>query len=586
MLLRLLRTYLGRYRWLIALILILQAIQSAAALVLPRLNAEIIDRGIARNDSAYIWSQGAAMLGFTLLQVVASIGAVYFGSKVAAGSVRDIRRDLFDGVLQFSNREVASFGPPSLITRVTNDTTQIQTFAVMLLTMLVATPITAVGGMIMAVREDRFLPRILLVSVPVLAIIMGFSMTRLVPLFRSMQDRIDAINGVLREQLSGIRVVRAFSREPVEVERFRTVNHDLTAVGLSAGRVQAFVMPIFLFVFNLSTSAVIWLAAGRIDRGEMGIGSMFAFFSYLIQVLLAVMFLSFMATMIPRASVSAERILDVLRSEPSVRIAATAQALPRAGAATTVEFDEVTFTYAGAEAPVLRSLSFTARAGQTTAIIGSTGSGKSTILGLVPRLFDTTGGSVLVNGVDVRELDPESLWAEISIVPQRSFLFSGTIASNMRFAAPLATDEEIWEALTIAQADDFVRAMDGQLLAGVAQGGANLSGGQRQRLAIARAVIRRAAIYLFDDSFSALDLATDARLRAALAPWTAQAVVILVAQRVATIRNADHILVIEDGELVGAGSYDELLVSCATFAEIVDSQLSIDEQDLEAVGDE
>ena len=575
MLSRLLRGYLGRYRGALIAVVILQALQAAAGLYLPSLNARIIDKGVARGDSGYIWSTGAVMVVVTLLQVICACAAVYFGSRASMGFGRDVRSSIFHHVSSFSAREVGQFGAPSLITRITNDVQQVQMFVLMTCTMLVAAPITALGGVIMAVREDGGLSWILAASVPVLLICVSLVVTRMVPQFRVMQDRIDTVNRVLREQITGMRVVRAFVREPVEAKRFSDVNADVTDAALRAGRLQAIMFPTVVFILNVSSVAVLWFGAHRISQGDMKIGALIAFLSYLAQILMAVMMATFMAVMIPRAAVCAERINEVLDTESSVVLSPTpTTTLLSRG---TLELRDVGFHYPGAAAPVLSGISLFATAGQTTAIIGSTGSGKTTLLSLVPRLFDATAGSVLVGGVDVRELDPEVLWARIGLVPQKPYLFSGTVASNLRFADPNATDEQLWDALKIAQAADFVAAMPGGLDAPIAQGGSNVSGGQRQRLAIARALVHKPEIYLFDDSFSALDLATDARLRAALAPHIADATVVIVAQRVTTIKNADRILVLEDGEAVGLGTHAELLATCPTYAEIVASQMSAEE---------
>lgn len=575
MLSRLLRTYLGRYRWALVAVVVLQTMQAVAALYLPSLNASIIDKGVARRDTGYIWSTGSLMIAVTLLQVVCACAAVYFGSRASMGFGRDVRSGIFHRVSEFSAREVGQFGAPSLITRITNDVQQVQMFVLMTCTMLVAAPITAIGGIVMAIREDGALSWILAASVPLLLVCVGLVVSRMVPQFRVMQDRIDTVNRVLREQITGIRVVRAFVREPVEAHRFADVNADVTDAALRAGRLQALMFPTVVFILNTSSVAVLWFGASRIDRGEMKIGSLIAFLSYLAQILMSVMMATFMAVLIPRAAVCAERINEVLDTASSVVRSPTPtnQLIGRA----TLELRNVGFHYPGAEAPVLTGISFRAVAGQTTAVIGSTGSGKTTLMSLIPRLFDATSGSVIVDGVDVRELDPDVLWGRIGLVPQKPYLFSGTVASNLRFADPDATDAELWAALTIAQAADFVSAMPGGLDAPIAQGGSNVSGGQRQRLAIARALVRKPEIYLFDDSFSALDLATDARLRAALAPHIRDATVVIVAQRVSTIMNASQILVLEDGETVGLGTHAELLATCPTYAEIVASQMSAED---------
>jgi ATP-binding cassette subfamily B protein len=570
MLTRLLRTYLLRYRDLLVAVVVLHFGQTLASLYLPTLNADIIDKGIVTGDTGYIWQTGSIMLGVTLVQITLAIGATYFGSRVAMGFGRDVRGGLFHQVTGFSAQEVGHFGAPSLITRITNDVQQVQMLVLMACTMAAAAPIAIVGGVIMALREDPGLTLILAVSIPALAIGVGLVVFRMVPQFQDMQTRIDRLNQVLLEQITGIRVVRAFAREPDEVERFGAANADLTATSLRAGRLMAFFFPIVLVILNLSSVAAVWLGADRIGSGDMQIGSLIAFLSYLVQILMSVMLATFVVSMVPRAAVCADRIQDVLDTESSV-VTATGPVTELAQHGD-LELRDVGFHYPGAEAPVLCGITLQARAGQTTAVIGSTGSGKTTLVNLIPRLFDTTSGNVLVDGVDVRDLDPELLWSRIGLVPQKPFLFTGTVASNLRHADPDATDEELWAALEVAQARSFVAAMPGGLDATIAQGGSNVSGGQRQRLAIARALIRKPSIYLFDDSFSALDLATDARLRAALGPITADATVVIVAQRVSTIATADQILVLEDGEQVGLGTHDELLESCPTYMEIVASQ--------------
>ncbi|MEZ5144807.1 MAG: ABC transporter ATP-binding protein [Acidimicrobiales bacterium] len=575
MLTRLLKTYLRDYRRPLLLIVVLQAVQTMATLTLPTLNADIIDKGIATGDTGYIWRMGGVMLLVTLVQVVFAVGAVYFGSKTAMGFGRDVRGALFHKVTGFSAQETGHFGAPSLITRITNDVTQVQVLVLMGCTMLVAAPIMAAGGIIMAVREDGSLSLLLLVSVPALLLSVGTVILRLVPMFEKMQARIDKVNQVLREQITGIRVVRAFVREPDEVTRFRAANDDLTAVSLRSGYLMAFLFPSVLLILNASSVAALWIGGNRISAGEMQVGALVAFLSYLVQILMSVMMATFVAVLWPRASVCAVRIEEVLDTEPAVEVpVAPVTELPTRN---TLTFDRVGFRYPGAEVPVLTDVSLVARPGQTTAIIGSTGAGKTTLLNLVPRLFDATSGRVLVDDVDVRDLDPEVLWRRIGLVPQKPFLFSGTVATNLRFADPEATDDQLWEALRIAQAEDFVRAMPEGLDSPINQGGTNVSGGQRQRLAIARAIVRQPGIYLFDDSFSALDLATDARLRAALAPITADATVLIVAQRVSTILHADQILVLEDGQEVGLGTHRELLAVCPTYAEIVASQMSEEE---------
>ena len=570
MLIRLLRRHLARYRALIGIVLALQLVQAIASLYLPTLNADIIDQGVMTGDQSTIWRIGGLMLLVTLVQMAFSIGAVYFGSRVAMGFGRDVRSGLFHRVTAFSAQEVSIFGAPSLITRITNDVQQVQMLVAMTCTMAIAAPITVVGGVLMAVRQDAGLSWLLAVALPVLGIGLGLVVSRMTPLFRLMQERIDNVNRVLREQITGMRVVRAFVREPQEVVRFEQVNEDLTSTSLSAGRLMALMFPIVMLVINGSSVAVVWFGAGRIAAGDMTVGSLVAFLSYFTLILIAVMMATFVAIMAPRAAVCAERIQEVLDTPTSVLVPASPVADLREPGS--VELRDVGFGYPGAEAPVLSGITLRSGPGQTIAIIGSTGSGKTTLLNLVARLFDVTSGSVLVGGVDVRELDPEVLWHRIGLVPQKPYLFSGTVATNLRYGKPDATDDELWGALDVAQARDFVAAMPGGLDATITQGGSNVSGGQRQRLAIARALVRKPDVFLFDDSFSALDLTTDARLRAGLAPHTRHATVLLVAQRVSTIAGADQILVLEDGVPVGLGQHDDLLVSCPTYAEIVDSQ--------------
>ncbi len=575
MLIRLLRERLARYRAFLVAVVVLQLFATLANLYLPTLNADIIDYGVARGDTDYIWRVSAFMLAWSVVQAVAQIGAGWCGANAAMGMGRDIREALFTRVMSFSGRELSDFGAPSLITRNTNDVQQLQQLTVMGLIFLVGAPIMMIGGVIMALRQDVGLSWLVAVAVPVLAIAILLVVRQMVPLFRVMQVRIDAINRVMREQLSGIRVVRAFVREDHERARFAVANDELTDTTLSVGNLMALLFPIVMLVLNLSTIAVLWFGAHRVDNGDMMIGSLFAYISYLIQILMSVMMATMVMTMVPRAAVSADRIMEVLRTQSSV-VAPTAP-VSIAGLGGLVEMEAVDFTYPGAEEPVLQDISFVARPGTTTAIIGGTGSGKTTLVKLLPRLFDATGGHVRVDGVDVRDIDPQALWERVGIVPQKPYLFSGTVASNLRFGNPEATDEELWQALEIAQGKDFVEAMDGGLEAPIAQGGTNVSGGQRQRLCIARALVARPEIYLFDDSFSALDLATDARLRAALRPHTRSATVIIVAQRVSTIRDADQIVVLEAGRIVGLGRHHDLMASCPTYAEVVSSQLSAEE---------
>ncbi len=574
MLIRLLRHHLAPYRQWIWVVITLQLVGTVASLYLPSLNADIIDNGVVRGDTGYILRIGTRMLGVSVVQIACTITAVYFGARAAMAVGRDVRARLFHTVASFSSREVDRFGAPSLITRNTNDVQQVQMLVLMTFTMMIAAPIMMVGGVLMALREDIGLSWLVAVAVPVLATTIGFIVSRMIPGFRSMQKRLDTVNKVLREQIIGIRVIRAFVREPFEAERFGAANTDLTDVSITVGRWMAAIFPVIMLVLNVSSVAVLWFGAGRIDAGAMQIGALTAFLSYLVQILMAVMMSTFMLVMWPRASVSADRIGEVLDTVTSVVV--PTDGVTTAGGTGRLELHSVGFTYAGAAAPVLSDVAFTARPGTTTAIIGSTGAGKSTLLNLVPRLFDATEGSVQVDGVDVREYDAETLWSKIGLVPQKAYLFTGTVASNLRYGRPDATDAEIWAALEIAQAADFVREMPRGIDSPIAQGGTNVSGGQRQRLAIARALIRRPQLYLFDDSFSALDVATDARLRRALAPVTRNATVVIVAQRVFTVTDADQIVVLEDGHVAGLGTHDELLHSCPTYAEIVESQLKAD----------
>ncbi|MDO5628459.1 MAG: ABC transporter ATP-binding protein [Mobilicoccus sp.] len=571
MLTRLLRRYLAPYRGLLVAVVVLQIGSTAGALWLPRLNADIIDHGVAVGDVAYIWQTSVWMLAASLLQMVCSFAAVWAGARMAMSMGRDIRADLLDQVMSFSAREMAHFGAPSLITRNTNDVQQVQQLVLMGAIMLVGAPVMMVGGIAMAMHEDVGLSWLVAVAVPVLLAAILLVIRKMVPLFRQQQGRIDAVNRVMREQITGLRVVRAFTREQVERERFGRANDDLTDTTLAIGRLMALMFPIVMLVLNASTVAVVWFGGLRVGDGDMMIGSLFAYITYLIQILMSVMMATMVATMVPRAAVCADRITEVLNTSTSV-IAPT-DPTPLSDVRGELELDGVSFTYPGAEAPVLDRVSFTAHPGTTTAIIGSTGAGKTTLLNLLPRLFDTTGGSVRIDGVDVRHIDPEDLWSRVGLVPQKPYLFSGTVASNLRFGRPEATDEELWAALEVAQAADFVGAYEDGLDHPISQGGTNVSGGQRQRLCIARALVARPEFYLFDDSFSALDVATDARLRAALAPTVADATVIVVAQRVSTIAGADQIVVLDEGRVVGIGTHDQLLESCETYQEIVTSQM-------------
>jgi ATP-binding cassette subfamily B protein len=572
---RLLVKYLRPYRMLLLGVVVFQLGSSIASLTLPNLNGDIINNGVATGDAGYILRVGGLMLLITLGQIICSVIAVYFGARTAMSLGRDLRGAIFHRVGEFSEREVAHFGAPSLITRTTNDVQQVQMLVLMSCTLLVSAPILSIGGIIFALREDVTLSWILVVAVPVLLLGVGLIITRMVPQFRKMQGRIDSVNRVLREQLTGIRVIRAFVREPVEIDRFATANADVTDTALRAGRLFALMFPFVMLVLNVSSVAVLWFGAMRVDNGDLKIGSLTAFLLYLAQILMAVMMATFMALILPRAAVSGDRIAQVLNTEPSVE--APASPITTLSSTGEVELRGATFTYPGAEKPVLHDVTLTAKPGTVTAIIGSTGAGKTTLISLLPRLFDVTGGAVLVDGVDVREVDPELLWSRIGLIPQRAFLFSGTVATNLRYGKPNASDEELWSALDIAQARDFVEKMPLKLDAPIAQGGTNVSGGQRQRLAIARALVKRPEIYIFDDSFSALDTSTDARLREALDREVGEAIRIVVAQRVSTIIGADQIVVLEDGVVVGIGTHEELLKTSAEYAEIVASQLSIEE---------
>ncbi|MFB7392504.1 ABC transporter ATP-binding protein [Streptomyces sp. NPDC056191] len=572
MLIRLLRTHLRPYRKPIALLVLLQFLQTCASLYLPTLNADIIDNGVVEGDTGYIMRFGALMVGVSVVQVVCNIGAVFYGARTASALGRDVRASVFDRVQSFSARELGHFGAPSLITRTTNDVQQIQMLVLMAFTLMVSAPIMCVGGIVMALGQDVPLSAVLLAVVPILAVSVSLIVRRMRPLFRTMQERLDTVNRVLREQITGNRVIRAFVKDGYEEERFRGANAELTDVSMATGRLMALMFPVVMTVVNISSVAVVWFGAHRIDSGGMQIGALTAFLAYLMQIVMAVMMATFMFMMVPRAEVCAERIEEVLATESSV--VPPVNPVTELGRRGHLEVRGADFRYPGAEESVLRDVALEARPGETTAIIGSTGSGKSTLLGLVPRLFDATGGEVLVDGVDVRDLAPDLMARTVGLVPQKPYLFSGTIATNLRYGRPDATDEDLWHALDVAQAADFVRKLEAGLNAPIAQGGTNVSGGQRQRLAIARTLVQRPEIYLFDDSFSALDYETDALLRAALARETSDSTVVIVAQRVSTIRDADRIVVLDEGRVVGIGRHRELMADNETYREIVLSQLT------------
>jgi len=572
---RLLVRHLSPYSGHLLGVVALQFAATIASLFLPTLNAAIIDDGVAKGDTPFIWSHGAIMLGVSLVQVVCQISAVLLGSMVAMRFGRDTRAAIFSRVLSFSSREVNRFGAPSLITRNTNDVQQVQMLVLMTCIMILGAPITMVGGVVMALRSDWHMSWLIVAAVVVLGVSIGLLVSRMVPLFQSMQKRIDVLNRVLREQISGIRVVRAFVREPYEAERFAVANGDLTGTALSVGRLMASMFPVVMLILNVSSVAVLWFGAYQIDAGHIQVGQLTAFLQYLMQILMSGMMAVMMLVMVPRAAVCADRIMEVLDTESSV--VPPAEPVRTVTSHGTVALTGVGFTYPGADSPVLQDISFTMAPGRTTAIIGSTGSGKTTLVSLLPRLHDATEGTVEVDGVDVRRLEPELLWSRIGLVPQKPYLFTGTVASNLRYGNPDATDAELWHALEVAQARDFVEAMPGGLDAPIAQGGTNVSGGQRQRLSIARALVRKPDLYIFDDSFSALDVATDARLRAALAREIADEAVLIVGQRVSTIAGADQILVLEDGRIVGRGTHQELLADNPTYREIVESQMSAEE---------
>ena len=580
----LLRRYLRPYAWYLAAVVALQLVQVAASLYLPSLNANIIDNGVAKGDTGYIWMIGGVMLAVSLVQVAGQVGATWFGARSSMSFGRDLRQAIFSRALSFSAKEMNSFGAPTLITRNTNDVQQVQMVVLLGATMILAAPLMMIGGVFMALREDPGLSWLILVAVVVLGTIIGILASQMTPLFKSMQVRIDTLNRVLREQISGLRVIRAFVREPTEAARFDRANRDVADTATRVGRRMMTMFPAVFAVMNLSSIAVVWFGAFRIASGDLQVGQLTAYLSYLSLILMSVMMATMMFMIAPRAAVSAGRINEVLDTESSV-------APPTQPVSTVVEhgrmtFTDVSFSYPGASHPVLSDVSFSVRPGETTAIIGSTGAGKTTLVNLIPRLFDATSGSVRVDGVDVRELDPDLLWSRIGLVPQRPYLFSGTVASHLRMGQPDAPDAALWHALEVAQARDFVEHMTEGLEAPISQGGTNVSGGQRQRLAIARALVRRPEIYVFDDSFSALDVATDAALRAALAAETTNAAVIVVAQRVSTIRNAEQIIVLEDGQIVGIGTHEELLTRSQTYAEIVDSQFRTENADADQTSQE
>ncbi|WP_088288050.1 ABC transporter ATP-binding protein [Kineosporia sp. A_224] len=569
---RLLRTYLQPYRRQVWIVVVLLLVQAIGNLLLPSLNADIIDNGVVTGDTGYIVRTGGVMLAVTAGLALAAIAGAWYSALASMGFGRDVRSAIFRRVQGFSLREVNDFGAPSLITRNTNDVQQVQQVVLMGLAFMVSAPITAVGGVIMALRENVRLSGLIAVVIPVMLAFIAVILSRAIPLFRAVQTKIDRINQVMREQLTGVRVVRAFVRTRHEEARFAEANADLTDTTLRVTRLFALTMPAIMFVINVSSVLIVWFGGRLIDSGRMQIGDMTAFLSYMMQILFSVMMAVMMAVMVPRAAASAERIQAVLDTVPAVHDPERpVEPGPPRGV---VELRDVEFGYPGAEEPVLRGVSVRIEPGRTTAVVGSTGSGKTTLVNLLPRLYDVTAGAVLLDGVDVRAMRQEDVWRRLGIVPQKAFLFNGTVATNLRFGRPDATDEELWHALEVAQAADFVRAMPDGLDSRVDQAGANFSGGQRQRLSIARALVRRPAVYVFDDSFSALDYATDARLRAALARETTQASVVIVAQRISTILDADSIVVLDGGRVVGTGTHDELLESCPTYAEIVSSQLA------------
>ncbi len=570
-LVRLMRDALAPYRRQVAVVVLLTALQTAVGLYLPNLTANIINNGIAKGDVGYIWDTGAVMLALTLAQGTVAVIAVYFASQVSMGVGRDLRGAIFTRVMAFSAREMNHFGTPSLITRNTNDVQQIQIFLQMALTLMVGAPIMMVGGIFMALSEDVRLSLVLVVAVPLMAVVISLMLSRAVPLFQAMQVKIDRINQVLREQITGVRVIRAFVRHDFESQRFSAANSDLTSTGLRVNRLFVLALPALMGIMNLTSVAVLWFGGALIGSGQMPIGNLTAFLAYILQILMSVLMAVMMVILVPRAQASADRVREVVSTEPALA-SPESPTSPRARRGE-VALRHLSFAYPGGEAPVLSELNLELLPGQTTAIVGGTGSGKSTLLGLIARFYDPTSGQVLVDGVDARQQPLEEFWQGIGLVPQRAYLFSGTVGENLRFARDLATDAELWRALEIAQARDFVAAMPGQLDYPIDQGGTNVSGGQRQRLSIARALVRRPRIYLFDDCFSALDAATDARLRAALRQETRESTVVIVAQRVSTILDADQIVVLDAGKVVGVGRHRELLGTCPAYREIVTSQL-------------
>ena len=569
----LLRTYLRPHRWALVIVTVLLLVQAISNLYLPRLNANIINDGVVKGDTGYILRTGGFMLAVLVLLAIASIVTVYFSARTAMQVGREMRAHLFRQVEGFSLTQMHGFGVPSLITRTTNDVQQVQMFVMMGLTMMLLAPITAIGGVIMALRTDAKLSLLLVVTVPLMLAVIGLMIWKAVPLFRAMQVKIDRVNQVLREGLTGVRVIRAFVRTEYEEERFAEANADLTDTALKVTRLFALAFPSLMLIMSLSSVAVIWFGGGLVDAGDMQIGNLLAFQQYIMQILFAVMMATMMLMMVPRASAASDRIQAVLLAAPEIGDPLRAEGRPTAGR---LELDDVTFSYPGAQEPVLRNISFTLEPGQTTAIVGGTGSGKSTLANLLPRLLDVSSGEVRLDGIDIRDMDLEVLWSAFGIVPQRAFLFSGTIQSNVRFGKPDATDDEVRRALELAQAE-FVNEFEDGLDAMVEQGGANLSGGQRQRLAIARCLVRRPLVYVFDDCFSALDYATESRLRAALRDETRDRTVVIVAQRISTIMHADQIVVLDQGSIAGIGTHEALLETCPTYVEILSSQVSVEE---------